>query len=100
MADDQSQQQIELQIDPHQATGVYSNLMMISHRKEEFVLDFLFLQPQQLPQGRSVAALRARVITSPEHAKRILRALQENLRRYEDSFGVIEEASDLPKITH
>lgn len=101
MADDQStQQQIELQIDPHQASGVYSNLMMISHRKEEFVLDFLFLQPQQLPQGRSVAALRARVVTSPEHAKRILRALQENLRRYEDSFGVIEEASDLPKITH
>ncbi|MGQ0665155.1 MAG: DUF3467 domain-containing protein, partial [Pseudomonadota bacterium] len=50
MADDQStQQQIELQIDPHQASGVYSNLMMISHRKEEFVLDFLFLQPQQLP---------------------------------------------------
>jgi hypothetical protein len=100
MADEPPQQQIELQIDPHQAAGVYSNLMMISHRKEEFVLDFLFLQPQQLPQGRSAATLRARVITSPEHAKRILRALQENLRRYEDSFGVIEEASDLPKITH
>ena len=44
--------------------------------------------------------MRSRVITSPEHAKRILRALQENVRRYEESFGVIEEATDLPKVTH
>jgi hypothetical protein len=44
--------------------------------------------------------LRSRVITSPEHAKRILRALQENLRRYEESFGTIEEATDMPKVMH
>ena len=72
----------------------------LGHRKEEFVLDFLFVQPQHSPQGQAVANLRARVITSPEHAQRILRALQENLRRYEDSFGIIEESTDLPKITH
>lgn len=100
MADDPlSAQQIQIQIDPHQGTGVYSNLMMISHRQEEFILDFLFLQPQRTPQG-PVATLRSRVITSPEHAKRILRALQENVRRYEEHFGVIEEATDLPKVTH
>ncbi|MGD9763278.1 MAG: DUF3467 domain-containing protein [Candidatus Binatia bacterium] len=101
MADEQpKQEQIELQIDAQHAAGVYSNLMMISHRKEEFILDFLFLQPQRLPQGRSVASLRSRIITSPEHAKRIVRALQENLRRYEENFGLIEEATDLPKIAH
>ena len=93
-------QQIQIQIDPQQGTGVYSNLMMISHRKEEFILDFLFLQPQRSPQGQAVATLRSRVITSPEHAKRILRALQENLRRYEESFGMIEEATDMPKVMH
>lgn len=93
-------QQIQIQIDPQQGTGVYSNLMMISHRKEEFILDFLFLQPQRAPHGPAVASLRARVVTSPEHAKRILRALQENLRRYEDSFGIIEEATDMPKVMH
>ncbi len=93
-------QQIQVQIDPVQGTGVYSNLMMISHRKEEFILDFLFLQPQRAPHGPAIASLRSRVITSPEHAKRILRALQENLRRYEESFGTIEEATDMPKVMH
>jgi hypothetical protein len=74
--------------------------MMVSHRKEEFILDFLFLQPQRGPGGQSVATLRSRVITSPEHTKRILRALQENVRRYEQAYGAIEEATDMPKIMH
>jgi Protein of unknown function (DUF3467) len=95
-----AQPQTTVHIDPQHANGVYSNMMMITHRKEEFVLDFLFLQPQRTPQGQSVAALRSRVVTSPEHAKRILRALQENLRRYEESYGLIEEVTDLPKVMH
>ena len=92
--------QIAIQIDPEHGTGVYSNLMMISHRKEEFNFDFLFLQPQRSPQGQAVATLRSRVITSPEHAKRILRALQDNIRRYEAGYGEIEEATDMPKVMH
>lgn len=102
MVDDpkEPQNQISIQMDAQNATGVYSNLMMISHRKEEFVLDFLFVQPQRTPQGQSVANLRARVITSPEHMKRILKAMQENISRYEKSFGPIEEATDLPKVVH
>ncbi|MBI4516170.1 MAG: DUF3467 domain-containing protein [Deltaproteobacteria bacterium] len=94
------QHQIQVQIDAANASGVYSNLMMITHRKEEFVLDFLFVQPQRTPQGQSVANLRSRVITTPEHTKRILRALQENVRRYEEMFGPIQEATDLPKMVH
>lgn len=96
----EAQHQISLQMDPHAANGVYSNLMMISHRKEEFVLDFLFVHPQRTPQGQSIANLRARVITSPEHMKRIFKAMQENIGRYEKAFGPIEEATDLPKVVH
>ena len=94
------QQQISIQIDAPHATGVYSNLMMISHRKEEFILDFLFVQPQRAPEGQGVANLRARVITTPEHMKRILKAIHENISRYEESFGAIHEATDLPKMVH
>jgi len=91
---------VSIQMDAQSAVGVYSNLMMISHRKEEFILDFLFVQPQRSVEGQSVASLRARVITSPEHMKRILKAMEENIRRYEAAFGTIEEATDLPKVVH
>jgi hypothetical protein len=91
--------QMAIQADPATSLGVYANLMMVSHRKEEFILDFLFVPPQQQAGGQS-AALRSRVITTPEHAKRIVRALQENIQRYEASFGVISEATDLPRSLH
>lgn len=88
--------QMAIQADPATSLGVYANLMMVSHRKEEFILDFLFVPPQQAGANQS-AALRSRVITTPEHAKRIVRALQENVQRYEAAFGVISEATDLPR---
>ena len=100
MSDDTKQSPLSVQVDPQQATGVYSNLMMISHRKEEFVLDFLFVQPQKNPKGEAVASLRSRVITSPEHMRRILKALEENLARYESTFGPIQAATDMPKAVH
>jgi hypothetical protein len=107
MADDEKntphqqhhQHQMAIQADPATSLGVYANLMMVSHRKEEFILDFLFVPPQQSSAGQS-AALRSRVITTPEHAKRIVRALQENIQRYEASFGGISEATDLPRSVH
>jgi len=99
-ATQQQQQQISIQVDVQNATGVYSNLMMISHRKEEFILDFLFVQPQRNPQGQAVANMRARVITTPEHMRRILRAIEENIGRYEQAFGPIQAATDMPKVMH
>jgi Protein of unknown function (DUF3467) len=93
-------QELEIQADPQGSVGVYSNLMMISHRREEFVLDFLFAQPQRGQKGRTVASLRSRVVTTPEHMKRILRAVQENLRRYEAQYGPIQESTDLPQLIH
>jgi len=103
MSDETKQQpghQMQIQIEPQHANGVYSNLMMISHRKEEFILDFLFVQPQRTPQGQSIANLRSRVVTTPEHMKRILKAIEENIGRYEATFGPIEVATDMPKVVH
>jgi len=65
--------------------GVYSNQMVVSHTREEFVLDFVTMFP---PQG----VVAARVIVSPGHLKRMIRALGENLARYERHFGALPEA--------
>ncbi len=65
--------------------GVYSNQMMVQHTREEFVIDFINLFP---PQG----VVTSRVIVSPGHLKRMIRALGDNLARYEARFGAIVEA--------
>jgi hypothetical protein len=83
---------VSVQADPALTPGTYSNLAMITHRREEFVLDFLFVQPQTAPQGSPTALLQARVISSPSHTKRVLRALEENVRRYEAQFGPIDDS--------
>ena len=69
--------------------GGYANFMKVTHSKEEFILDFANVIP---PAG----IITARVITSPGHLKRIIRALENNLRLYEDKFGKIEVA-EAPK---
>lgn len=66
--------------------GVYANNMMVGHTREEFVLDFIYA----FPQG---GVVNSRVITSPGHIKRIIRALSENLKKYEQRFGEIKEAA-------
>jgi hypothetical protein len=66
-------------------SGVYANQMVVSHTGEEFLLDFVNLFP---PEG----VVNARVIVSPGHLKRMIRALQDNLRKYEGQHGQIMEA--------
>jgi hypothetical protein len=80
-------QTLNIKIGDEEQKGRYSNLLRIAHSREEFILDFINLVP---PQG----VVTARVVTSPGHLKRIVRALQENLERYESAYGAIEEASD------
>jgi hypothetical protein len=80
------QRELPVKIPDHVLPGVYSNQMMVSHTREEFVIDFLNLFP---PQG----VVNARVIVSPGHLKRMIRALQENLSRYEARHGPILEAA-------
>lgn len=82
------QNQINIELSKEVAEGVYSNLVMIAHSGEEFVLDFIRVVP-----GVSKARVKSRIIVTPEHAKRLLRALSENIERYENAHGPISERS-------
>ncbi len=79
------EQQIQIEIDDLTAQGVYSNLAVIGHTENEFVIDFVFIQPQA-PKAK----VRSRIITSPQHIKRFLIALQENVQKYENTYGEIK----------
>jgi len=80
------QQQVQIKADEKELVGQYSNLAMIHHTAEEFTLHYVYLFPNA-PQGKLVAS----VILSPSHAKRLWRALGENISRYEAQFGPIRE---------
>jgi hypothetical protein len=86
---------LQVQIDDDVSQGVYSNLVLLNHTENEFVLDFAFIQPSN---GR--AKVRTRVISSPRHTKRLLLALQKNLERYEERFGRIELGPDEEPMLH
>ena len=77
--------QIQIEIDEQTSQGVYCNLAMISHNETEFVLDFIFIQPQA-PKAK----VRSRIITSPAHIKRLMLAINDNIKRYEQQFGEIK----------
>ena len=78
------QQGLQIELTPDKAQGEYANLAIITHSPSEFVLDFARMLP-----GLQKAQVRSRVILAPEHAKRLLAALQENIMRYEQNFGPI-----------
>jgi hypothetical protein len=84
--------QLQVELDDATAQGAYANLALIAHSATEFVMDFIFLQPQQ-PKAK----VRARIISSPGHVKRLLKALQENVARYEQVFGEIKEIGPGPE---
>jgi hypothetical protein len=79
------QVQIQIRVDDDIAQGVYANMAMVNHSDAEFTIDFVYIQPQA-PQAK----VRARVITSPRHLKRLVAALQENLSRYETRYGTVD----------
>ncbi len=80
------QNQINIELNEAIAEGVYSNLVMIAHSPEEFILDFIRVVP-----GVPKARVKSRVIITPQHAKRLLRALADNIERYERAHGTIDE---------
>ncbi|MFQ5569234.1 MAG: DUF3467 domain-containing protein [Rhodothermales bacterium] len=83
---DKTAQQLNIELTEEIAEGVYSNLVMIAHSPEEFILDFIRVVP-----GVPKARVKSRIIVTPQHAKRLLRALADNIERYERSHGVIDE---------
>ena len=83
---------IQIKADEKDMVGNYANLAQISHRHDEFTLSFFYIYPN-VPQGR----LLYNVVLSPSHAKRLLRAVQENIERYERLFGPIREEPGVPE---
>lgn len=81
--------QLNIELTEEIAQGIYSNLAVISHSSSEFILDFIRLMP-----GVPKAKVQSRIILTPEHAKRLLSALQENVAKYEKQFGTIKNPSN------
>jgi Protein of unknown function (DUF3467) len=88
----QAQNQINIELSEEIAEGIYSNLAMIAHSNSEFVIDFIRLMP-----GVPKAKVKSRIIITPEHAKRFLMALKDNIEKYENTFGPIKRTEDAPK---
>lgn len=88
MAEEKKNQQGQMNIELSEevAEGIYSNLAIINHMASEFVVDFVRVMP-----GVPKAKVKARIVLTPQHAKRLFRALGENIKRYESNHGPIPE---------
>ncbi len=86
MENNNDENQVNIELTEEIALGVYSNLAIITHSPSEVVSDFVQMMPG-MPKGK----VRSRVIMTPQNAKRFMRALIENIQKYEQSFGIIEE---------
>lgn len=91
MSEDDKNQKAEenklnIELSEEIADGIYSNLAIISHSNSEFVYDFVKIMP-----GVPKAKVKSRIFMTPQHAKRLLRALNDNISKYESQFGTIQE---------
>jgi hypothetical protein len=84
--------QLNIEISEEVADGIYSNLAIITHSNSEFVLDFVRVMP-----GVPKAKVRARVLLTPQHAKRLMRALADNIGKFEQVHGPIKD-TEMPQI--
>jgi len=82
---------INIELSEAMAEGEYANLAMIAHSNSEFVIDFIRMMP-----GLPKAKVKARIVVTPEHAKRLLAALAENIERYEQAYGQVKVQNDAP----
>jgi hypothetical protein len=93
MAEEVKKQQINIEIPEDVAEGIYSNLAIITHSNSEFVVDFIKVMP-----GVLNAKVKARILLTPQHAKRLLRALSDNLKKYEAQHGEIADTDGMTGI--
>lgn len=84
--------QLNIEISEEVADGIYSNLAIITHSNSEFVLDFVRVMP-----GVPKAKVRSRILLTPQHAKRLMRALADNIQKFEQVHGTIRD-TDMPEI--
>ena len=82
----QNKNQLQIQLKPEVADGKYSNLAMIGHGPNEFIIDFIFAAP-----GMPQAPVVSRVVMTPENAKQLMFALTDNVKKYENNFGEIKQ---------
>lgn len=91
------QNQLQIQLKPEVADGKYSNLAMIGHGPNEFLIDFIFAAP-----GMPQAPVVSRIVMTPENAKQLMYALTDNVQKYEANFGEIKQkrAAQGPKFSN
>lgn len=89
MDEEIKQNQMDIELNEEIAEGIYSNLAIITHSNSEFVVDFIRMMP-----GVPKAKVKSRIILTPQHAKRLMGALSDNLKRFEENFGEIKETSN------
>ncbi|MEM6287408.1 MAG: DUF3467 domain-containing protein [Bacteroidota bacterium] len=88
-----AQQSLSIELSEEVAEGVYSNLVMIAHSPEEFILDYIRVMP-----GVPKARVKSRIVVTPGHAKRLLAALADNIQRYEAQYGEIGDIQPQPTV--
>lgn len=89
-----NENQINIELTEDVASGIYSNLAIITHSPGEFVSDFIQLMPG-VPKGK----VKSRIVMTPQNAKRFMKALAENIHKYEQAFGVIQEVEQHNGVT-
>lgn len=86
MSEKQSTNQLNIELTEEVADGIYSNLAIITHSNAEFIIDFVRVLP-----GVPKAKVKSRIVLTPQHAKRLLRALTENVKKFENLHGDIKD---------
>ena len=89
---DKEEKQINIELKPEVAKGSYANLAIITHSRSEFIIDFATILP-----GLPKPEVQNRIVMAPEHCKRLLSALADNISKYEAQFGLIEMGSRKPQ---
>jgi len=86
MSDEKKKQQLNIELTEDIADGIYSNLAIITHSNTEFIVDFVKVMP-----GVPKAKVKSRILLTPQHAKRLMKALQDNVKRFETLNGAIKD---------
>jgi hypothetical protein len=91
MAKEENKNQLNIELDEKMADGAYANLAIINHSVSEFVIDFINVMP-----GAPKSKVKSRIILTPQHAKRLMKALAENVKRFENNHGEIKDYEQPP----
>ncbi|MDD5570494.1 MAG: DUF3467 domain-containing protein [Bacteroidales bacterium] len=85
----QPNNELNIELSEDIAEGIYSNLAIITHSHSEFIVDFIKMMP-----GTPKARVKSRIILTPQHAKRLLQALKDNVSKYESAYGAIKDTGE------